>query len=66
MSTSCNNDCSSCGVDCPSRKSPQSFLESTNEFSNVKNVIAVVSGKGGVGKSLVTFLPRKQDLRDSM
>ena len=60
MSTSCNNDCSSCGVDCPSRKSPQSFLESTNEFSNVKNVIAVVSGKGGVGKSLVTSLLAKE------
>ncbi|MBQ8994321.1 MAG: Mrp/NBP35 family ATP-binding protein [Oscillospiraceae bacterium] len=60
MSTSCTKDCSSCGVDCPSRRSPQSFLENTNEFSHVKNVFAVVSGKGGVGKSLVTSLLAKE------
>ncbi len=35
-------------------KSPQSFLEKTNELTSIKNVIGVVSGKGGVGKSLVT------------
>ena len=52
----CNNNCSSCGQDCPSRKDPQSFQEPMNQFSDIKNVIAVVSGKGGVGKSLVTSL----------
>ena len=51
----CTHDCSSCGVDCASRK-PESLLEEQNAFSHVKKVIAVVSGKGGVGKSLVTGL----------
>ena len=52
----CNSNCSSCGQDCPSRQSPQSLQEPMNQFSDIKNVIAVVSGKGGVGKSLVTSL----------
>ncbi|MBR5931968.1 MAG: Mrp/NBP35 family ATP-binding protein [Lachnospiraceae bacterium] len=39
---------------CPSKMGPESFLEEQNQFSNIKNVIAVVSGKGGVGKSFVT------------
>lgn len=52
----CNSDCAGCGVDCPSRKDPQSFQAPMNAHSDVKNVIAVVSGKGGVGKSLVTAL----------
>ena len=52
----CTHDCSSCGADCASRNKPQSLLEAQNAFSNVKKVIAVVSGKGGVGKSLVTSL----------
>ena len=56
MSTNCNNDCSSCGENCPSRTSPQSFLKPLHEGSSVGRVIAVVSGKGGVGKSLVTGL----------
>ena len=52
----CTHDCSSCGADCASRGKPESLLEAQNAFSNVKKVIAVVSGKGGVGKSLVTSL----------
>ena len=52
----CTHDCSSCGVDCASRQQPQSLLAEQNAGSNVKKVIAVVSGKGGVGKSLVTGL----------
>ena len=52
----CTHDCSSCGVDCASRQQPESLLEPQNAASNVKKVIAVVSGKGGVGKSLVTSL----------
>ena len=52
----CTHDCSSCGADCASRKKQESLLEAQNAFSNVKKVIAVVSGKGGVGKSLVTSL----------
>ena len=52
----CTHDCSTCGADCPSKKNPQSLIEPQNKLSNVKKVIGVVSGKGGVGKSLVTSL----------
>ncbi len=51
----CTHDCSTCGADCASRK-PESLLAPQNAMSNVKKVIAVMSGKGGVGKSLVTSL----------
>ena len=57
MSESCTHNCSSCGESCSSRTQEQtSFLEPLNPQSNVKKVIGVVSGKGGVGKSLVTAL----------
>jgi Mrp family chromosome partitioning ATPase len=52
----CTHDCSTCGESCAERTSPQSFLKELNPNSSVKKVIAVVSGKGGVGKSLVTSL----------
>ncbi len=52
----CNHDCEHCGQNCSSRQQPESFLVPQNEFSDIKHVIAVVSGKGGVGKSLVTSL----------
>ena len=52
----CNHDCSSCGESCASRTDPQNLQAPMNAFSDVKNVVAVVSGKGGVGKSLVTAL----------
>ena len=52
----CTHDCSTCGADCASRNKPENLLEPQNAQSNVKKVIAVVSGKGGVGKSLVTSL----------
>ncbi|MBR4752226.1 MAG: Mrp/NBP35 family ATP-binding protein [Thermoguttaceae bacterium] len=52
----CSHDCSSCGENCPSRKDPKSFLEKPHEMSSIKNVVGVVSGKGGVGKSLVSAL----------
>ncbi len=52
----CNNNCSSCGTDCPSRREPQDFKIQPHELSTVRRVIGVVSGKGGVGKSLVTSL----------
>ena len=51
----CTHDCSTCSADCASRK-PESLLAPQNALSNVKKVIAVMSGKGGVGKSLVTGL----------
>ncbi len=56
MSEECSHNCSSCGSDCAERTEPQSFLEFTNEASHVGKVIGIVSGKGGVGKSLVTSL----------
>lgn len=51
----CTHDCSSCGESCSSRD-PKSFLEKPHALSNIKKVIGVVSGKGGVGKSLITGL----------
>lgn len=51
----CNHDCSSCTSDCAERE-PQDLHEQLNEYSSVKRVIGVVSGKGGVGKSLVTSM----------
>ena len=56
MAENCTHDCSTCGADCPSKKQPESLIEPQNALSNVKKVIGVVSGKGGVGKSLVTSL----------
>lgn len=53
--SSCSSDCSSCGSNCSSRKSTkEDFLEPANQYSHVKKVIGIVSGKGGVGKSFVT------------
>ncbi len=48
----CTHDCSTCSQKC----SKESLLEPQNKASNVKRVIGVVSGKGGVGKSLVTSM----------
>ncbi|MBO4264864.1 MAG: Mrp/NBP35 family ATP-binding protein [Clostridia bacterium] len=51
----CTHDCSTCSANCGSKnKEPESLLEPQNKLSNIKHVIGVVSGKGGVGKSLVT------------
>lgn len=56
MSENCTHDCSSCGSSCAQRNQPQSLQAAPHEGSHIKHVIAVVSGKGGVGKSLVTSL----------
>lgn len=53
MSEACSHNCSSCGSDCSERTAPQN---SRMIIIKCKEVIAVVSGKGGVGKSLVTSL----------
>lgn len=55
MSETCNGNCSECSAACSERK-PESFLEAPHALSKIKKVIGVVSGKGGVGKSLVTSL----------
>lgn len=51
----CTHDCSTCSSDCAS-KQPESLLKPLNELSRVNKVYAVVSGKGGVGKSTVTAM----------
>ncbi len=57
MGENCTADaCASCGENCSSRKAPMSFLAPLNAASKVGKVVAVASGKGGVGKSLVTSL----------
>ena len=53
----CNHDCGSCSANCESRTTDKtSFLEALAPESKVKKVIGIVSGKGGVGKSLVTSM----------
>jgi len=57
MSENCNHECGACGESCTERKEEQiDFSEKLHEMSSVKKVIGVVSGKGGVGKSLVTSM----------
>ena len=52
----CTHDCSTCGADCGSREGGGIEKKPLNEHSNIRKVIGVVSGKGGVGKSMVTGL----------
>lgn len=52
----CTHDCSTCGSNCSERTAPQSMIEKLNDLSRVGKVIGVVSGKGGVGKSLVASM----------
>ena len=52
----CTHDCSSCGKNCADRKEKFDFSAKLNAASSVKKVIAVASGKGGVGKSFVTTM----------
>lgn len=63
MNEGCTHDCSTCSADCSSRQAIQK--EAQNAKSNIKRVIGIVSGKGGVGKSLVTdimaVLMRRRD-----
>ncbi|MDF2838668.1 MAG: nucleotide-binding protein, partial [Evtepia sp.] len=50
---SCSHDCSTCGASC-AQQDPKSLLAPANPLSRIKKVIAIMSGKGGVGKSSVT------------
>ena len=52
----CNHNCDTCSENCSSKNKKKSLLEKPNKYSSVKKVIAVMSGKGGVGKSMVTAL----------
>ena len=57
MSDNCSHSCSSCEETCNERTpGPMDFRAELNEMSRVKKVIAVVSGKGGVGKTMVTSM----------
>lgn len=60
MSEECTHDCSTCSSNCSEKKS---LIEKPHEKSKIKKVIGVVSGKGGVGKSLVTGLLAVQTSR---
>lgn len=53
MSEDCTHNCSSCSSNCDERTEPQ---DKSGNYGGVKKVIAVMSGKGGVGKSLVTSM----------
>ena len=55
MSENCTHDCSSCSSNCSSRKK-ESMIKAPHKDSSIKKVIGVVSGKGGVGKSMTTAL----------
>ena len=55
MSENCTHNCQSCSKNC-SERTRESMLEKPHALSNIKKVIGVVSGKGGVGKSMVTSL----------
>ena len=55
MVENCSHNCEGCTENC-SERTKESFLKKPNEMSHIKKVIGVVSGKGGVGKSLVTSL----------
>lgn len=52
----CTHDCSNCSQSCSSRTEPQDFHVDPHPMSHIKKVIGIVSGKGGVGKSLVTSM----------
>ena len=55
-SEQCTHNCETCGSNCSDRTAPQSFVEKPKQGTRVNKVIGIVSGKGGVGKSLVTSL----------
>ena len=56
MAENCTHDCSTCSANCPSKGKQESLLIPANPLSEVKHIIGVVSGKGGVGTSLVTSM----------
>lgn len=55
MADNCNHNCSECGENCSSRD-PKSLIKKPHAMSDIKRVIAVVSGKGGVGKSMTSAM----------
>jgi Mrp family chromosome partitioning ATPase len=56
MSENCNHECEGCTADCSERQTKEDFSAKLNEQSHVKKTVGILSGKGGVGKSLITAL----------
>lgn len=56
MSEECTHNCETCSANCSSKDKAQSLIEASHEMSRIGKTIGVVSGKGGVGKSMVTSL----------
>ena len=56
MAEDCTHNCSTCGKNCGERKEEFDFSAKLNAASKVNKVIAVASGKGGVGKSFVSTM----------
>lgn len=56
MSEECTHNCDTCSAQCSSKGEAQSLIEKPNAMSKIGKVIGVVSGKGGVGKSMVTSM----------
>ena len=54
MPENCTHDCSTCGESCSERQEPQSLLKEHHPEAHIGKVFGIVSGKGGVGKSMVT------------
>ena len=54
MADTCTSNCSTCGKDCAQRTAPQSLLKEHHPKARAQKVYGIVSGKGGVGKSMVT------------
>ncbi|MCI8565636.1 MAG: Mrp/NBP35 family ATP-binding protein [Lachnospiraceae bacterium] len=52
----CSHDCGSCNASCAEREGAPDFSAAPHKWSKIKRVVGIVSGKGGVGKSLVTSL----------
>ncbi len=56
MSEQCTHNCDTCSANCSSKEKPQSLIEAPHEMSRIGKTIGIVSGKGGVGKSMVTSM----------
>ncbi len=56
MSEQCTHNCETCSAKCDSKNKQQSMIEAPHEMSKIGKTIGIVSGKGGVGKSMVTSM----------
>lgn len=52
----CTHNCESCNMNCSERKNPSDFHEPAHKLSSINKVIGIVSGKGGVGKSMTSSM----------